>query len=127
MNVINESDRQRALYSWSRREFLIATALWIAATSTALAGEELPVFEISVRNGRFTPETIEVPAGRKFKLVLQNHGPGPTEFETTSPFKERVLGPGTRSFLIFPPLKPGSYRFFDEFHPDTGNGQIIAR
>jgi hypothetical protein len=44
-----------------------------------------------------------------------------------SPFKERVLGPGGQSFVIFAPLKPGTYPFFDEFHPDTAKGRIIAR
>jgi uncharacterized cupredoxin-like copper-binding protein len=101
--------------------------LWLAAASALAAADETPTFELTAQDGRFQPETIEVPAGRRFKLVIHNRGPGPIEFEMSSPFKERVLGPGAQSFLVFAPLKPGTYRFFDEFHPQTGKGQIIAR
>jgi uncharacterized cupredoxin-like copper-binding protein len=111
----------------SRRSFLVATALWLAAGGTLAGAAELAVFSLTARAGRFQPETLEVPAGQRFKIVIRNEGPGAIEFEMLSPFKERVLGPGGQSFMIFAPLKPGTYRFFDDFHPDTGHGQIIAR
>lgn len=100
-------------------------ALSIAAMPAVAA--DVPVFELTAKDGRFEPETITVPAGQRFKLVIRNLGPGPIEFEMSSPFKERVLGPGGQSFLIFARLKPGTYPFFDEFHADTGKGRIIAR
>jgi plastocyanin len=111
----------------SRREFLVATALWLAASAALANAAELPTFQLTARDGRFQPETLEVPAGQRIKIVIRNEGPGAIEFEMLSPFRERVLGPGGQSFVIFAPLKPGTYQFFDEFHPDTGKGQIIAR
>ena len=92
----------------------------------ALAAD-LPSFSLSIKNGRFQPETLEVPANTKFRLLVKNEGPGAAEFESMELKKEKVLAPGAQSFLIFAPLKPGSYRFFDEFHPDTGQGRIVAR
>ena len=41
--------------------------------------------------------------------------------------KELVLAPGVTRKLVFYPLKPGSYKFFDEFHPETAQGRIIAK
>lgn len=76
---------------------------------------------------RFFPETVEVPAGKRFKLVIINKGPGPEEFESIEPKKEKVLAPGATSFVVFAPLKPGVYKFFGEFHPDTAQGKIIAK
>jgi uncharacterized cupredoxin-like copper-binding protein len=111
----------------SRRSFLVATALWLTASAALTEAAELPTFQLTAHDGRFQPETLEVPAGQRFKIVVRNEGPGAIEFEMLSPFKERVLGPGGQSFLVFAPLKPGSYPFFDEFHPDTGKGQIIAK
>lgn len=111
----------------SRRSFLVATALWLAASTVLADAAEPPVFQLTARDGRFRPEILEVPAGQHFKIVIRNEGPGPIEFEMASPFKERVLGPGAQSFVVFAPLKPGTYRFFDEFHPETGKGQIIAK
>jgi hypothetical protein len=38
-----------------------------------------------------------------------------------------VLAPGASSFLVIHPLKPGSYRFIDEFHAATGTMELIAK
>lgn len=107
---------------------LLAAILAIASlTTTPARADELPTFRLSIAAGRFQPETLEVPANTKFRVVIKNEGPGAAEFESTELRKEKVLAPGVESFLIFAPLKPGSYRFFDEFHSDTGQGRIVAR
>jgi hypothetical protein len=41
--------------------------------------------------------------------------------------KELVLAPGVTRSLVFFPMKPGSYKFFDDFHPETGQGRIVAK
>lgn len=91
------------------------------------SAEELHTVTLVARDGRFTPETIEVAAGKRFKLVIRNEGRGPEEFESVELRKEKVLAPGATSFLVFAPLKPGAYRFFGEFHPDTAKGRIVAK
>jgi uncharacterized cupredoxin-like copper-binding protein len=88
---------------------------------------ELPTFAIVARDGRLLPERIEVPAGKKIKLTIRNEGPGPIEFENLDLRVEKVLAPGASSFLVIHPLKPGSYRFIDEFHAATGTMQLIAK
>ena len=30
-----------------------------------------------------------------------------------------MLAPGVTRSLVFHPLKPGTYKFFDDFHPET--------
>jgi hypothetical protein len=93
----------------------------------ALAAGELPAFEIVVRDGVFIPKTIEVPAGQRVRLVLINEGPGPLEFENDEMHIEKVIGPGARSFVVLPKLKPGEYDFVDEFNPITGELKVIAK
>lgn len=90
-------------------------------------GQELPSFHLSIKAGRFYPETIEVPANTKFRLRIKNEGPGPEEFESIELRKEKVLAPGVSSFLIIQPLKPGTYKFFGDFHPDTAQGRFVAK
>lgn len=104
--------------------FVAAPAAMLAAPAYA---DEVPTFTLVMRDGRFFPETIEVPANTKFRLRLKNEGPGAEEFESIELRKEKVLGPGASSALIFRPLKPGSYKFFGEFHPDTAQGRIVAK
>lgn len=96
-------------------------------TLAPAAHAELPTFRVVAENGRFTPDTIEVPANTRFRLELTNRNAGPEEFETTKPFKELVVGPGVTRSTIFPPLKPGNYPFFGEFHPDTAKGEFVAK
>ena len=104
---------------------LCAAALLLAAS--AAYAQELPTFRLEMKNGRFEPTEIVVPANTRFKLVLHNAGPEAEEFESLELKKEKVLAPGATSFLVFVPLKPGSYRFFGDFHPDTAQGHIVPR
>ncbi|MBD5803512.1 hypothetical protein AZOA_29520 [Azoarcus sp. Aa7] len=107
---------------------LIASVLGLPlVTAPAVARADMPTFEVVAENGRFTPETIEVPANTRFRLQLTNRNIGPEEFETSTPFKELVVGPGVTRSTIFPPLKPGTYPFFGEFHPDTAKGRFVAK
>jgi hypothetical protein len=103
--------------------------LWIGlgwATNPARAAE-LATFEIVARDGQLLPERLEVLAGVKLKLTLRNDGKVPVEFENTDLRVEKVLAPGARSFVVIHPLRPGSYTFVDEFHPDTGKLLLIAK
>lgn len=92
----------------------------------ALAAE-LPTYKLAIKNGRFIPETIVVPAGVRFKIMVNNIGPGPEEFESYDLKKETVMGAGVTRPVVFAPLKPGIYKFFGEFHPETAKGQIIVK
>ncbi|MDP3845003.1 MAG: cupredoxin domain-containing protein [Pseudomonas sp.] len=107
-------------------------ALLLAAlSSVALSGialtAPLPSYELQIRDGHFTPASLQVAAGQRFKIIVQNLGQGPVEFESTPLRIEKVLSPGISSFVVIHPLKPGSYGFFDEFHPELPPGVIEAR
>ncbi|WP_037472016.1 cupredoxin domain-containing protein [Simplicispira psychrophila] len=107
------------------RQLLACAALTLAAG--AVAAQELPTFRLEMKNGHFDPTEVVVPANTRFKLVLHNAGTDAEEFESLELKKEKVLAPGATSFVVFAPLKPGSYRFFGEFHPDTAQGRIVSR
>ncbi len=88
---------------------------------------ELLTYQLSLRDGHFTPALLEVPAGQRFKIVLKNEGQGPAEFESTPLRVEKVLSPGVTTFVVIHPLRPGHYPFFDEFNPQLPEGGILAR
>jgi hypothetical protein len=102
----------------------LITAAMMAAPAIA---DDLPTFNLLIRDGHFVPAEIVVPANTKFRLLIKNEGPGAEEFESIELRKEKVLAPGASSFLIFQPMKPGAYKFFGEFHPDTAQGRFIAK
>ena len=103
-------------------------ALLLAATLAPLAAQaELPTYELSLNDGHFTPAVLEVQAGQRFKIILKNIGQGPAEFESTPLRVEKVLSPGVTTFVVFLPLKPGQYPFFDEFNTQLPEGSILAK
>ncbi|GAB3498716.1 cupredoxin domain-containing protein [Curvibacter fontanus] len=102
-------------------------ALLLACVLAPVQAQDMPSFQLLIKDGRFHPETLEVPAHTRFRLLIRNEGPGAEEFESVELRKEKVLAPGASSFLIFQPLKPGTYKFFGDFHPDTAQGRFIAK
>ena len=100
---------------------------WLAAVSTGAWAQEVVLFKLVAKDGRFHPPNLEVPAGKRIKIEISNEGTTPIEFESLPLKQEKVLAPGAKSSVVINPLKPGEYPFFDEFHPDTSRGRIIAR
>ena len=93
----------------------------------AVQAQAPPTFKLLAREGKWFPEAIEVPANTRFRLEITNQNAGPEEFESKELHKELVLAPGVTRVLVFAPMKPGTYPFFGEFHPQTARGRIVAK
>ncbi|TCV79190.1 cupredoxin domain-containing protein [Sulfurirhabdus autotrophica] len=91
------------------------------------SASDLLTYTVTAKDGQLVPNTLNVPAGVRFKIVVRNQGRDAIEFESLQLRKEKVLAPGAESFVVIAPLKPGKYEFFDEFHPDTSRGHIIVK
>ncbi|MDE2593022.1 MAG: cupredoxin domain-containing protein [Burkholderiales bacterium] len=105
-------------------------ALMLAASSLGwpqARADDLLSYTVTLSKGRINPPTLEVPAGKRIKLVLRNEGPGPSEFENLDMHVEKILAPGAQSFVVLPSLRTGTYRFIDEFHPDAGGLNLIVK
>ncbi len=105
---------------------LYLAALLAFASVPALA-EDMPVHKLVAKDGVFTPATVEVAAGKKFKIEISNEGKGAMEFESKDLKQEKVLAPGAKSSVVINALKPGTYVFFDEYHMDAQKGKIVAK
>ncbi len=106
---------------------IAALALLLTLSSVPAHADDMPTFHLLMKDGRLFPETLEVPANTKFRLQIRNEGPGAAEFESLELRKETVLAPGVTRTLVFHPMKPGAYKFFDDFHPETAQGKIVAK
>ena len=92
-----------------------------------LQAENLPAFNLTIKDGRYLPEQVEIPAGQKIKLVIKNDGPGPEEFESSDLNREKLIKDGKTAEVTIGPLNPGTYKFIGEFHPKTAQGRIVAK
>ncbi len=109
------------------KQYLGVAALVSLGMVVPVHAETLPSFELTAKDGRFTPEKIEIPAGQKVRLVVRNEGPGPEEFESSDLNREKLVMSGKSADIIIGPLKAGVYGFYGEFHPQTAKGQIVAK
>jgi hypothetical protein len=103
------------------RRFLLVLALLPTLTFAAD-----PEFNLTIRDHRFEPAELRVPAGKKIKLVIDNQDVTPEEFESHELNREKVI-PGKSKLSVFiGPLKAGKYPYIGEFNKKTANGVIIA-
>jgi plastocyanin len=111
-----------------RTSFVIGAALLaLAATPAIPARAADPEFTLSIKDHRFDPTELQVPAGVKVRLIVKNLDPTPEEFESNELHREKVVSPGQQIVVIVGPLDPGTYGFFGDFHKDTAQGKLIAK
>lgn len=85
------------------------------------------VYVIQIKDHQFSPAKIVVPAGQKIKLRIENLDATPEEFESHDLNREKIVTGGGKITIYIGPLKPGTYKYFGEFHEDTAQGVIIAK
>jgi hypothetical protein len=107
------------------RSVLLPLALLLAMTASAAAEE--PTYTLVIKDHRFQPTEIEVPAGQKIALLVKNTDTTPEEFESIELRREKVVPGGDQITVYIGPLNPGKYEFFGDFNPKTARGHIIAK
>jgi len=109
------------------RLFALAMMLAVlAAGSTLRADDEVQEFRVVIKDHRFEPAELTVPAGKRLKLVVENQDATPEEFESHSLKREKVVAAGGTITVLIGPLEAGTYDFFGEFNPKTATGKLIA-
>ncbi|MGB7543498.1 MAG: cupredoxin domain-containing protein [Burkholderiales bacterium] len=91
----------------------------------ALAAD--PDFTLTIKEHRFEPSELQVPAGKKIRLLVKNLDPTPEEFESHELKREKVVPGKSEVTITVGPLKPGTYKFFGDFHESTAKGTIVAK
>lgn len=110
------------------RRLLLRSSLLIGLSLFAFSAlAQVKEYKLTLRNHRFVPSELTIPANTKVKLVVVNEDATPEEFESHELNREKIVtGKGTISVYVGP-LKPGRYPFFGEFHVDTAQGVLIVK
>ena len=118
-----------SLHAFVPGSFVSGAALTIALalmSITSAAHAQDASAALTINNHRFEPATLNVKAGVKVKITVRNAQNEAAEFESAELNREKVIPPGTTATVYVGPLEPGSYAFFDDFHP-AATGRIIAK
>lgn len=84
-------------------------------------------YRIVIKDHRFEPSELTIPANQKVKILVDNQDPTPEEFESHDLNREKMIGGRSQAVIFVGPLKPGRIcRFFGELHPATAQGVIRA-
>lgn len=120
--------RNTARRDATRATSVLGVALALAAVFAAPPARAAdPEYRLVIKDHRFTPTELTVPAGRKVKLVVENQDPTPEEFESYSLNREKIVAGNGKIVVFVGPLKPGRYEFFGEFNAKTARGWLVVQ
>jgi Cupredoxin-like domain len=102
---------------------LLSGVLALSGSLTSAHAQELTV---TIKNHRFEPTELRVPAGKRVTIYVVNDDPTPEEFESVSMKVEKIIPGKSKGLVRVGPLTPGRYDFFGDFNQDTAKGVVIA-
>jgi hypothetical protein len=85
-----------------------------------------PEATLVIKNHRFEPAELKVPAGQRVKLTVHNQDATPEEFESHKLNREKVVPPGAKVVVYIGPLTKGNYEFWGEYNEATAKGVVVA-
>ena len=103
------------------------SAASIGAAVLPVMAADIPTFEMTLKDHKFSPDTIEVPANQRFQIRLTNKDATPDEFDSHDLRVEKVVGGGQTGIVRIQPLVPGRYMFMGEYHAATARGIVVAK
>jgi len=97
-------------------------ALLAAGAAVARAND----YVLTIKDHRFTPAEIKVPANQRVMITIVNDDVTPEEFDSSALKVEKVVAGKSKGVVRIGPLNPGRYTFIGEYHEATAKGVVIA-
>jgi hypothetical protein len=112
------------------RRTLLKTSLVVAALTLlqplAARADEGVLVVLTLKNHHFTPDHVVAPADTRFKIRVTNNDDTVDEFESYDMKFEKIVVTGGTITVNAGPLHPGTYKFFDDYHPDSATGIVTV-
>ena len=83
-------------------------------------------YVLTIKDHRFTPAEVKVPANQRVTIAVINEDATPEEFESNLMKIEKVIAGNSKGVVRIGPLKPGRYPFIGEYNEATAKGVVIA-
>lgn len=106
--------------------FLSPALLVTLVLSGRAVADDLTNISVTIKDHRFTPSEIHVPAATPTLLTIKNEDSTPEEFDSSALKVEKVIAGGRTATVRLRPLGAGRYPFMGEYHPDTAQGVVIS-
>ena len=107
-------------------KFTSILAAFIAGVGLSSAAMAPSSFTLTIKDHKFDPAELHIPADKAATLVVKNLDATPEEFESKPLRIEKIVPANSEASFTLRPLKAGRYKFFGEFHEDSAKGEIVA-
>ena len=104
---------------------LIAVVALLAGPGQVRSADEIEL-TITIKDHKFDPAEVRVPAGKPVKLTVKNLDASAEEFESKTLKVEKVIAGNGSAVIRLKPLAKGSHKFFGEYHEKTAQGILIV-
>jgi hypothetical protein len=84
-------------------------------------------YTLVIKDHHFLPAELIVPAGKKVKLLIENHDETPEEFESHVLNREKIITGQGKATVYIGPLESGRYPYIGDFNEATAKGVIVAQ
>lgn len=101
----------------------LAGAIFISVPAGA---DGLTTIQLTLKDHKFTPSVIHVPAGKAVIFSIKNEDAASEEFDSAALKVEKVIAGGSEGTVRIRPLGAGKYPFMGEYHSDTAQGVVIS-
>ena len=105
--------------------FLLLATVGLQTGRTAQAAD--PVFSLTLKDHKFTPSELTIPADTRVRFQVKNLDATPAEFESDDFKAEKIIPAGRDVTILIGPLKAGTYEFHDEYHEDASKSKLIVK
>jgi hypothetical protein len=113
--------------SFVRPSLILAVALAASFAAPAGLADEPTKVTVTLKDHKFSPAEPTAPAGKPILLEIVNQDGAPAEFESKELRVEKAVVGGGAIKVNLLPLKPGRYRFFDDYHEATAQGFLVIQ
>ena len=105
---------------------IITVLAFAAVVALSPATARAQDFKLTIKDHKFTPEEIKVPANTRVVITIFNEDDSAEEFDSSALKVEKVVAGKSSGTVRIGPLKPGRYPFMGEFHEATAKGVVVA-
>lgn len=92
-----------------------------------VSSQAIETIAMNIKDHKFEPAEITIPANTKVKLLVKNLDSTPEEFESYEMHREKIIRGKSQAVIFIGPLKAGVYPFFGEFNPKTAQGRVVVK
>jgi len=107
------------------RNFFVVLST-VAVVTGASATVRADDYVLTIKDHKFTPAEIKVPANQRVMITVINEDATAEEFDSGALKVEKVVAGKSKGTVRIGPLKPGRYPFIGEYNEATAKGTVIA-